>query len=192
MLGFIVKVFAVLVAIVAILIGNYIFLIIVIFIIIFNLSTLQYEGGLLSGSFGKLGLFRYLAKGSPNLVGAIPASLTEEQHKAFKFSDIPDLTNHVSLVTGANVGLGYYTAYHLANKGSVVIMACRNMNKCNAAKKAIVDEYKVKADLLIPMLLDTSSQKSVSKFAKDVRAKFQRLDHTVFNAGYIFFILFEL
>ncbi len=47
------------------------------------------------------GFFQFLIKLDPNLIGTAPTFLTEQQlENAFKFSDIPDLTGHVSLVTG--------------------------------------------------------------------------------------------
>jgi NAD(P)-dependent dehydrogenase (short-subunit alcohol dehydrogenase family) len=40
--------------------------------------------------------------------------------------DIPDLTGKTALVTGANVGLGFFTAKHLALNGATTILACRS------------------------------------------------------------------
>ena len=42
------------------------------------------------------------------------------------------------LVTGANTGLGYYTSKHLLLKGYGLVMACRNIEKAEAAKKKLI------------------------------------------------------
>ncbi|MCK6519480.1 short-chain dehydrogenase, partial [Myxococcota bacterium] len=42
---------------------------------------------------------------------------------------LPDLSGRTYLITGANSGLGYFTALGLGKKGARVIMACRNPAK---------------------------------------------------------------
>ena len=72
-----------------------------------------FVGLLISGSLAEFGVFKY----TPSVRGMFPVSLSSAEHAAaFKFDDLGDLTGHNSLVTGANVGLGYWTAYHLAKK----------------------------------------------------------------------------
>ena len=41
-------------------------------------------------------------------------------------ADIPDLSQKVVVITGANGGLGLASARALADKGATVILACRN------------------------------------------------------------------
>jgi protochlorophyllide reductase len=48
--------------------------------------------------------------------------------------DMPDQTGKTAIVTGANIGLGLETARELAAKNATVILACRNLEKANAAK----------------------------------------------------------
>jgi nucleoside-diphosphate-sugar epimerase len=36
-----------------------------------------------------------------------------------------DMSRKVVIVTGANTGIGYYTAKHLLDMGATVILACR-------------------------------------------------------------------
>ena len=57
--------------------------------------------------------------------------------KKWTANDIPDQTGRVAIVTGANSGIGYETALALAGKGATVIMACRNLDKANAAADQI-------------------------------------------------------
>ena len=40
--------------------------------------------------------------------------------------DLPDLTGKTAVVTGANSGIGFHTAKHLAGHGATVVLACRN------------------------------------------------------------------
>ncbi len=46
-----------------------------------------------------------------------------------------DQTGRVVIVTGANSGVGYESAVTLAGKGAKVVMACRSLDKAEAARK---------------------------------------------------------
>ena len=52
-------------------------------------------------------------------------------------AQIPDLSGRLAIVTGANSGIGFHTARHLAEKGAEVILACRNMAKAEDALERI-------------------------------------------------------
>ena len=43
--------------------------------------------------------------------------------------DIGDLTGRTALVTGANSGIGFETAFELAAHGAFVVMACRDQGR---------------------------------------------------------------
>ncbi|OCH94500.1 NAD-P-binding protein [Obba rivulosa] len=47
--------------------------------------------------------------------------------------DIPDLSGRVAIVTGANAGIGLYTAYYLAKRGAKVYLGARSEEKAKAA-----------------------------------------------------------
>ena len=54
---------------------------------------------------------------SKDVIGAFPIALSKSDlRNAFSFDHLPPLDNTVSLVTGANSGLGYWTSLHLASK----------------------------------------------------------------------------
>src|SRR2546421_6232654 len=55
--------------------------------------------------------------------------------------DIPEQTGKLVVVTGANSGLGYQTAWALAGKGARVVLAGRNEEKGRAAGRAIPQAY---------------------------------------------------
>jgi NAD(P)-dependent dehydrogenase (short-subunit alcohol dehydrogenase family) len=96
-------------------------------------------------------------------------------------ADMPDLTGKVIIVTGANTGIGYETAKEFARKGAQTILACRNLDKAQAALDLIqVEIPDAPAEI---MLLDLASQASVRRFADEFKTKHDRLDVLVNNAG---------
>lgn len=86
------------------------------------------------------------------------------------------------IITGANSGLGFETAKKIAkNKDYEIILACRNIDKANKAKKEIISD--ANNNNIIVMEIDTSSLESVRNFVK----KFKKLNKKVYglinNAG---------
>ena len=94
---------------------------------------------------------------------------------------IPDQMGRVAVVTGANSGIGFETAKELAKKGAVVVLACRNQSKGEAAANAIRSEKP--AGRVQVMALDLSSLASVRAFAAEFSSEFERLDLLINNAG---------
>lgn len=97
------------------------------------------------------------------------------------YNDIPSQEGRIAIVTGANSGLGYYTAKGLAEKGCEVIMACRNTKKAEDAMKGLLK--KDPGLNLKVMQLDLSDLESVRKFADAFRASYKKLDLLINNAG---------
>jgi NAD(P)-dependent dehydrogenase (short-subunit alcohol dehydrogenase family) len=97
------------------------------------------------------------------------------------YNNIPSQEGRVAIVTGANSGLGLYTAKGLADKGCEVIMACRNLQKGEDAIKELLKENP--ASKLKLMHLDLSDLESVQKFADAVGDSYKRLDLLINNAG---------
>jgi NAD(P)-dependent dehydrogenase (short-subunit alcohol dehydrogenase family) len=92
---------------------------------------------------------------------------------------IPDQTGRTAVVTGANSGLGLFTARELARAGAAVIMACRNVAKGKAAAAEIaaaVPEAKLEV-----AELDLSSLGSVRRFAGELEV--EELALLINNAG---------
>ena len=94
---------------------------------------------------------------------------------------IPDLSGKVIIVTGANSGIGFESAKEFARNGAEVILACRNMDKAEAAVHDIKKE--IPSAKAIIMQLDLASQKSVHQFASEFKANYDRLDVLLNNAG---------
>jgi NAD(P)-dependent dehydrogenase (short-subunit alcohol dehydrogenase family) len=51
--------------------------------------------------------------------------------------EIPDLSGRRAIVTGANSGIGYHTAYQLAVHGATVVLGCRDAGRGAAALKRL-------------------------------------------------------
>jgi len=96
-------------------------------------------------------------------------------------NDAADQSGRLAIVTGANVGLGYYTALGLAQKGADVILACRNEEKAKAAQSKIQAECP--SANISTMTLDVSKQASVKQFAQTFAATHKKLDLLINNAG---------
>lgn len=88
------------------------------------------------------------------------------------------------LITGANQGIGKATAIALAREGAGVVIVARNAEKGRAALAEIAAAAKAggapEPELVVA---DLSSQEQVRRVAAEVKARHQRLDVLVNNAG---------
>ncbi len=96
-------------------------------------------------------------------------------------ANIPDLTGQVIIVTGANSGIGFEAAKEFARKGAQTILACRNVNKAQAALAQIQAEIPQSKVEIMP--LNLASQSSIRQFVGEFKKKYQRLDVLANNAG---------
>ncbi len=96
-------------------------------------------------------------------------------------NDIPDLSDRVAVVTGANGGLGLETARALAGAGAAVVMAARNQTKAVAARTSILADHP-DADLEL-VELDLGDLASVRAAADQILSRHDRVDILVNNAG---------
>ncbi len=85
------------------------------------------------------------------------------------------------MVTGANAGIGYQTALHLARAGDRVVMACRSMDKANRARDELLAEAPGADVTVLP--LDISEPASIQAFVGQFADGFGQLDLLVNNAG---------
>lgn len=86
------------------------------------------------------------------------------------------------IITGANSGLGLETAKKIAkNHKYQVILACRNLEKANNAKKEIIEE--TSNENIKVIILDTSSLRSVRDFIQEYKKLNIMLDGLINNAG---------
>ncbi|MEZ4884863.1 MAG: oxidoreductase [Chitinophagales bacterium] len=99
----------------------------------------------------------------------------------WKLNSVPLQKGRIAIVTGANTGLGFETALALAGKNMEVILACRNMEKAEAAKLKILQKHSFAK--LECMQIDLSSLQSVRAFAANFLQQYDQLDLLINNAG---------
>ncbi|XP_062586395.1 WW domain-containing oxidoreductase-like [Saccostrea cucullata] len=101
----------------------------------------------------------------------------------------------VVIVTGANSGIGYETAKYIAMMGAKVVLACRDEQKANEAMRRMDAEFQeekrrnsmniIRDDHLAVefMKLDLASLESTMNFINTFKAKYNRLNLLICNAG---------
>jgi len=90
---------------------------------------------------------------------------------------VPRLENKVVIVTGGNSGLGLENVRALATAGATVVMACRNTEKGNTAKKQLGEV----ANIVDVRELDLASLQSIRTFADTL--PYKAIDILINNAG---------
>ncbi len=86
-----------------------------------------------------------------------------------------------AVVTGANAGLGFAITAALAKQDFQVVMACRNAEKAEAARKAIIDDNSDAKLIILP--LDLSELSSVEHFTQQFAEQVGSLELLINNAG---------
>ncbi|KAJ9256494.1 hypothetical protein DTO207G8_2497 [Paecilomyces variotii] len=117
-------------------------------------------------------------------------SLASTAHGAFStvfsnlFISLPypntSFENQTIIVTGSNTGLGFEASRHLVRK---LIMAVRNLEKGEKAKRAILTSTNRPDDCIEVWNLDMDSYESVKKFSARISTSLDRLDGVLANAG---------
>ena len=96
-------------------------------------------------------------------------------------SDGSLMNDRVCLITGATSGIGKAAALQLAQLGATVVMVGRNPQRTAAAIQEIRQQSG--NGQVESMLADLSSQEEIRRLAEDFKARYQRLDVMVNNAG---------
>ena len=91
------------------------------------------------------------------------------------------LNGKTVLVTGANSGVGFKTAEIAAHLGADVILACRNMERAQEARRKLICDY---PDASISVMqLDLASLTSIEAFTEELESSKVNIDAFVNNAG---------
>jgi len=89
-----------------------------------------------------------------------------------------------ALITGANSGIGFETAYQLESAGyTKVILACRTLEKCEAARKLLLERGS--KDVFESLSVDVSEVKSATTASDELISKGYKIDLLILNAGMI-------
>jgi retinol dehydrogenase-12/retinol dehydrogenase-13 len=91
-----------------------------------------------------------------------------------------DLSGQTCLVTGASAGIGLAAAHGLARLGARVVMAVRDPEKGERARRAVMGATGREVEMAV---VDLASRKSIHAFARDFTARHPKLDVLVNNAG---------
>lgn len=94
-----------------------------------------------------------------------------------------DQSGRTIVVTGANSGIGFEVTKAFAERGADVVMACRSLDRGNAAREEIRSEADVDDAALAVMELDLADLDSVRSFAETFRAEYSDLHVLCNNAG---------
>lgn len=86
-----------------------------------------------------------------------------------KFANPIKAEGKVIIVTGSNTGIGKETALELARRKATVYMACRDLSKCDEARKSIILETKNRN--VYCRELDLASLESIKNFVKRFKAE---------------------
>jgi len=93
----------------------------------------------------------------------------------------PDLGGMITIVTGANSGVGRSATELLAGAGAHVVMVCRDPERGATARDAV--RAATGSDAVGLELADVSNLEDVRGLASRLRDRFERLDILVNNAG---------
>jgi NAD(P)-dependent dehydrogenase (short-subunit alcohol dehydrogenase family) len=91
------------------------------------------------------------------------------------------MKNKIVIITGANSGIGYFTALEIAKLGAKVVMICRNKDKGEVARQEIIKKSNNTAVFL--KIADLSSQKQIRLLAEELKKEYPVIDVLVNNAG---------
>lgn len=107
--------------------------------------------------------------------------LFKDQVGQTKYQGKERIPGRTVIITGATSGIGKETAKELANRGARVILACRDLGRCEEVRQEIIDTSFNRN--VHCRKLDLSSLKSIRDFADAINSTEKRVDILINNAG---------
>ena len=95
-------------------------------------------------------------------------------------SQLPDLKGKTYVITGGNSGIGFEAAKLLGKAGGNLVLACRSLDKAEAAKRDL--DQQVDGTVAV-VQLDLSDLASVRAAAEQIRREHTAIDGLINNAG---------
>lgn len=105
----------------------------------------------------------------------------KEEFEKWTSENLKNQNGKTVIVTGANSGIGFWTALGLAKFGANVIVAGRNKERVDSAVQSIQKENM--AGKVTAAIVDLTSLNSVRSFAEAFNENHDRLDILINNAG---------
>ena len=99
----------------------------------------------------------------------------------WKAQDVAHQSGKIAVVTGSNTGIGFQVALILADKGAHVVLACRNLEKAEAAREKML-KSSPHAQIFVEEL-DLADLSNVEAFATRLKKSHQHVDILINNAG---------
>jgi NAD(P)-dependent dehydrogenase (short-subunit alcohol dehydrogenase family) len=96
-------------------------------------------------------------------------------------SNLFDLSGKVAVITGSTRGIGLAIARRMAEHGAQVVVSSRKADACEAASKAIDDEFG--AGRALPVAANISSKGDLQALVDAANAAFGKIDILVCNAA---------
>nr|XP_031831551.1 retinol dehydrogenase 13-like [Nomia melanderi] len=121
----------------------------------------------------------YIYAAGVSLVGG--AYLLNDYISGPDYEGEQNLKDKVVIVTGSNTGIGKEVVRNLAKREAKIIMACRDMEKCEEARSEIVLQTQNK--YIYCRQCDLASQESIRHFVNQFKTEHSKLHILINNAG---------
>ena len=96
-------------------------------------------------------------------------------------NQFPNCDGKTYIVTGANSGLGYAATKHFLSLGAKVIMACRNLDKAEAARQKLLNLYPHAK--IVVLAYDQADFTAIDEFVEVIASSYRDFSGLILNAG---------